>query len=239
MTSRAHALAREALVRTLTAYSGITTEDGETDGTTLVDSNLKGINDFISEKTILIMSGDAKDEDKGALSVDTVEGKIVNGIITLQGTGFSTQIKAGTIFRVLNISTVEMDVARVEAKLDAVLDIVRGTSGAVSVDGGEDNLYNESNANEFVLLELRVDLNTMEEGDTIVFKVYTTEGGTERKISEDAANTFTGVQDPARVEIIGSANQVWGREGIRVCAVKVEGTTREVTAFYRDAKRGT
>ena len=78
----------------------------------------------------------------------------------------------------------------------------------------------------------------MEEGDTIVFKVYTTEGATERKISDDAANTFTGAQDPARVEIIGSGNQVWGQEGIRVCAVKTEGTTRTVTAFYRDAKRG-
>lgn len=121
---------------------------------------------------------------------------------------------------------------------DAGLDVARGTSGAVSVDGGEDNVYNESNDNEFVLLELKVDLNNMAEGDTIVFKVYTTEGGTERKISEDTANTFDGAQDPARAEIIGSGNQVWGREGIRVCAVKLQGTTRTVTAYYRDAKRG-
>ena len=121
---------------------------------------------------------------------------------------------------------------------DAGLDVARGTSGAVSVDGGEDDVYNESNANEFVILELLADLNNMAEGDTIIFKVYTTEGGTERKISLDIPNTFSGVQDPARVEIIGSSNQVWGREGIRVCAVKTQGTTRTVTAFYRDAKRG-
>lgn len=121
---------------------------------------------------------------------------------------------------------------------DAELDVARGTSGAVSVDGGEDNVYNESADTEFVLLELRVDLNNMAEGDTIVFKVYTTEGGIERKVSEDVANTFEGAQDPARPEIIGSSNQVWGREGIRVCAVKSAGTTRTVTAYYRDAKRG-
>ncbi len=121
---------------------------------------------------------------------------------------------------------------------DADLDVARGTSGAVSVDGGEDNVYNESNDNEFVLLELRVDLNNMAEGDTITFKVYTTEDGVERKISEDVANTFDGAQDPARAEIIGSGNQVWGREGIRVAAVKIQGTTRTVTAYYRDAKRG-
>jgi len=116
MASRGHALSRDALIRTLTAYSGITTEDGEADGTTLVDSNLIGRNDFISEKTILIMSGDAKDEDKGATSFDNSNGKI-----TLQGTGFNHQIKAGTIFRVLNISSIEIDVARIEAKLDTVV----------------------------------------------------------------------------------------------------------------------
>ncbi len=116
MTSKGHALSRDALIRTLTAYSGITTEDGEVDGTTLVDSNLKGRNDFISEKTILIMSGEAKDEDKGALSFVPA-----TGIITLQGTGFKAQIKKGTVFRVLNISSIEIDVARIEAKLDTVV----------------------------------------------------------------------------------------------------------------------
>ncbi|GAI69275.1 unnamed protein product [marine sediment metagenome] len=117
MTSKGHALSRDALIRTLTAYSGITTADGAFDGTaTLIDSNLIGRNDFIREKTILIMSGDAKDEDKGATDFDNTDGKI-----TLQGTGFSHQIKAGTIFRVLNISSIEIDVARIEAKLDTVV----------------------------------------------------------------------------------------------------------------------
>ena len=112
MTSRAHALAREALVRTLTAYSGITTADGAADGTTLIDDNLIGKNDFITEKTILIMSGDAKEEDKGALSFNTGD-----GTITVQGTGFKSQIKAGTVYRILNISTTEIDVANIDAKI--------------------------------------------------------------------------------------------------------------------------
>jgi len=123
MTSKGHALSRDALVRTLTAYSGITTEDGEADGTTLVDSNLIDRNDFISEKTILIMSGDAKDEDKGALSFVSGTGKI-----TLQGTGFSAQIKAGTVFRVLNISTVEIDVANMDAKIGTNTDAAGTTT---------------------------------------------------------------------------------------------------------------
>ncbi len=112
MVSKAHALSREELIRTLTAYSGITTADGAVDGTTLIDSNLVGRNDFISEKTILILSGDAKDEDKGAASFAPL-----TGAITLQGTGVSAQIVAGTIFRVLNISTTEVDVAAIAANL--------------------------------------------------------------------------------------------------------------------------
>ncbi len=114
MTSMAHALARAGLIRVLTAYSGITTADGAADGTTLVDTNLIGRNDFITEKAILIMSGDAKDEDKGAASFDNV-----TGTITLQGAGFSAQIRAGTIYRVLNISSVEIDVEAINTKIGA------------------------------------------------------------------------------------------------------------------------
>ena len=115
MSSLSYALARAELIRVLTAYSGITTADGAADGTTVVDSNLIGRNDFIFEKTVLIMSGDAKDEDKGAASFNNV-----TGTITLQGTGFNAQIKAGTIFRILNISSVEIDVANIKAVVDAI-----------------------------------------------------------------------------------------------------------------------
>ena len=139
MTSKAHALARAGLIRALTAYSGIATADGAGDGTTLVDSNLIGRNDFITEKTILIMSGDAANEDKGAASFNNV-----TGTITLQGTGFSAQIKAGTVYRVLNISTVEIDVANIKTIVDAILVLVNSlglttfkqeTAAATDVDG--------------------------------------------------------------------------------------------------------
>ncbi|GAJ20159.1 unnamed protein product, partial [marine sediment metagenome] len=117
MTNKGYALARAGLIRVLTAYSGITTADGAVDGTTIIDENLDDRNDFVTEKTILIMSGDAKDEDKGALSFV----KTHPATITLQGTGFNAQIKAGTIYRILNISSIEIDVARIEAKLDTVV----------------------------------------------------------------------------------------------------------------------
>ena len=121
MVNKGHALSRDELIRTLTAYSGITTSDGEADGTTLVDSNLKDnptiAPDSIPEKTILIITGDARGEDKGATDFDNTDGKI-----TLQGTGFHAQIKAGTIYRILNISSIEIDVANIDSKLGAMAD---------------------------------------------------------------------------------------------------------------------
>ncbi len=61
--NKAHALARDELIRVLTAYTGITTGNGLVDGTTLVDAKLTDnpsiSAEAIPEKTILIMSGDA------------------------------------------------------------------------------------------------------------------------------------------------------------------------------------
>ncbi|MBA7585910.1 hypothetical protein ES708_27902 [subsurface metagenome] len=58
------------------------------------------------------MSGDAQNEDKGAASFNNV-----NGTITLQGTGFSAKIVTGTIYRILNISSVEIEVGAIAAAL--------------------------------------------------------------------------------------------------------------------------
>jgi len=69
------------------------------------------------------MSGDAKDEDKGAIDFDETDGKVY-----LQA-GFDAQIKAGTIFRVLNISSVET----------LIKDLTNGLisfSGTTTADGG-------------------------------------------------------------------------------------------------------
>ncbi|MBA7555809.1 hypothetical protein ES705_48496 [subsurface metagenome] len=112
MVNKGYAFSRHELIRTLTAYSGITTDDGNIGGTTLRDRNLIGRNNFVAEKTILLMTGDAQDEDKGAIVFDNT-----TGIITLQS-AVSAQIKAGTIFRVLNISSIEVDVGAMSTKIE-------------------------------------------------------------------------------------------------------------------------
>ena len=120
MTNKGFALARAGLIEVLTAYSGIATADGADDGTTLIDSNLIGKD---SQKIV------ADWEDKGATAFNTVTGQI-----TLQGTGFSAQIKAGTIYKILNISSIEIDVANIETKVDAISVILGAGKMLFSMD---------------------------------------------------------------------------------------------------------
>lgn len=96
MQNRAHALAREELVRTLAAYSGTTTADGSSNKNTLIDSALIGKNDFLTGKSVLIMSGDAQYETAGITDFDSTTGEITF-------TPLSVQIVAGVYFRVLNV----------------------------------------------------------------------------------------------------------------------------------------
>ncbi len=98
---RHSALARDEIIALLTSWSGLTTADGAAPGNnTLIDSNLIGKNDFITGKTILIGAGAAAaSEDQGASGFNPV-----NGTITV-ASGFSAQIKRGTFYRVLNVSS--------------------------------------------------------------------------------------------------------------------------------------
>jgi hypothetical protein len=101
MVDKHHALAREEIIEALTSYTGVTTADGATPGNnTLIDSSLINKNDFLSGKAILIGSGvDAAWEDKGIDSFDNLTGEIT------VSAGFSAQIKVGTPYRVLNVSS--------------------------------------------------------------------------------------------------------------------------------------
>ena len=97
MAGQGYALAREEQVRTLTAYSGITTADGASDYTSLIDNALIGKNDFLTGKSILIMSGAAQYETTGISAFDDTTGEITFA------SALSAQIVAGVSFRVLNV----------------------------------------------------------------------------------------------------------------------------------------
>ncbi len=110
MVSQGYALARAELLRSLVARTGVTTADGAGTFDTLVDSALIGVDPRkIVEKTILISSGNADGEDAASVS-------FVGDTITISPP-FSSQILAGTIYRIVNISTVELDVINILARI--------------------------------------------------------------------------------------------------------------------------
>lgn len=116
MVNKGYALARQELIKTLAVYTGVTSSDGEEDGKTLVDSNLIGRNDFITGKTIIIITGDARDEDKVANAFDNGDGTI--SLVD----GFSAKIRAGTGYRILNVSSVELNIIEMAAKVGTPTD---------------------------------------------------------------------------------------------------------------------
>ena len=172
MQNRGHALSRDELVRTLTAHQGITSADGAADGTTLIDSSLVGRNDFVTGKTILIMFGDARDEDLGAVGFAPA-----TGTITVEPAGFSAQIVAGTVFRILNISSVETKLTVIVALLipgGAIFDMLNSiltlneTGGIVNATGllTEDNVYiNDAPAGVFRPMVVTIDMSDLAPGE--------------------------------------------------------------------------
>lgn len=92
-----HALDRDAILRALSSFYGITTADGTP--TTLFCSALIGSNDFITDKSILLQSGLAIFEDSGATGFVAGTGRIT------VSPAFSSPVLAGTGFYVLNASS--------------------------------------------------------------------------------------------------------------------------------------
>lgn len=95
-----HPLARDELVHVLTAHSGWATNAGAADGSTIIDANLIGSNDYFTGKSILIMSGPALFEICMATAFNTATGQI-----TVALPHFSAQITAGVLYRVVNFAS--------------------------------------------------------------------------------------------------------------------------------------
>lgn len=97
-----HALGRDAILRALSVFQGVTTADGNVGGTTLICDVLIGSNDFLSDKTILLQSGLSIYEHSGATAFNPVTGQIT------VDPAFSSQVLEGTSFYVLNAATVDI-----------------------------------------------------------------------------------------------------------------------------------
>lgn len=98
MTVSAHPLARHELIRATTIFSGWATSDGNVGGTTIVDSKLIGVNDFVTGRGVLIMNGSRKWEFQLASSFSNITGTIT------VSSAYSGQITSGTLYRILTLS---------------------------------------------------------------------------------------------------------------------------------------
>jgi hypothetical protein len=95
LRNTAHPLSRDELVGSIAPYKGYATSDGAAAGASIIDAELISSNDFITGKTVLIMSGPCFRETKTAGTFDPITGTIPFA------PGFSAQITAGTLYRVL------------------------------------------------------------------------------------------------------------------------------------------
>lgn len=212
---RHYALARQAILGALTPYTGITTDDGATPANnTLICADLKDRNDFITGKTILIGSGDGEWEDSGAFSFHAPTGTIT--VVT----PFSAQIKKGTIFRILNISTVEIDVETIKTQTDKLAgrapvsntvtadwESDTGTSG----EPGADLVTFGANDTKNKIHSLLVNISALTPGATITVKLFMQVFGTERKVYEQP---FTQGTDPDGLWIVNGTIGI--HEAVRV-----------------------
>ncbi|MDD5061495.1 MAG: hypothetical protein PHN44_04335, partial [Candidatus Marinimicrobia bacterium] len=116
MTTRnvANPLSRKKLEDTLTIWDGVTTSDGAAGKTSLIDSNLIGYNDFITDQVVvLILDGSAAFEKKVAVTFNNATGEITFAAM-------SAQIVAGTSYRLVNFASPE-DVGTILADIVALM----------------------------------------------------------------------------------------------------------------------
>jgi len=151
------ALDRDAILRALSSFYGITTADGTP--TTLFCDALIGSNDFITGKTILLQSGLAILEDSGATAFDDT-----NGEITVSP-AFSSPVLAGTGFYVLNASSA--------AALANIIRDIGQTTGTFAFDesaAGEQTVFSVAVAARAKVGAIWLDLNTLTLNNTIRIK---------------------------------------------------------------------
>lgn len=172
MASKGHALSRDELVRVLTVYQGVTTANGAADGSTLIDSGLIGVNDYVTDKTILIMSGAARNETAMAAVFNAVTGEIT------VDPPFNSQIPINTLFRIINFadgSALAIIVALVTNTFDLVNAILKltETGGDLTATALEQTVYIcETPLGVYEPRKVKINCRNMAWGDVVIIRWY-------------------------------------------------------------------
>ena len=99
------------------------------------------------------------------------------------------------------------------AEAEAVLDLARSPdSGTKTLTGGEDTLYEETDATAFLFNGGSIDLSNQAGGDTVIIRQYKKikSGGAYVGFTDDAVWTFAGVPDPLLINISGDHGNMYG-----------------------------
>jgi len=223
MANKGHALSRDELIRILTAYSGWTTTNGAADGSTLIDNKLIGRNQFVPNKTILIGSGDARDETQRATVFDDTTGEIT------VDPPFNAQIVAGTLFRIINLPTGSSLAAILDTVL-AIFNLVNAmlileeTGGVVTTTGPgtEDVVYiNDDPAGVFKPKVVKINFTNQTAAEIVVVRTHYRNEAGGGPIKDDEV-AFAGVQDPLLKNVTLQPN----RFGVNVTIERTAGVAK-------------
>ncbi len=180
--------------------------DPSADGTTLFDSikylyqqdsgaSMASVATDSILSHILAVDGDVADYDDTTDSLEAISNKVG----AYSGDGGAEQD-----------DSVKASLDLVHDELDAQLDIARSASSAslATLDGSEQTLYEDSDTVPYFFGGGAVDLTQMADTREVVFKIYAKvkSGGSYIKMSSDAANTYTGAQDPDLIMFDGFYN---------------------------------
>ncbi len=129
-------LSRDTYPQTV-LYSGVTTSSGNVGATTLLDSVLVSENDFLSNATIIIMSGVCHRETRLISTFSTITGTIT------VGTAFSAQIVSGVSFVIIgrlstatDLTALQADIGDASAStLNSIYGILGNPAVAISTTG--------------------------------------------------------------------------------------------------------
>ena len=182
MPNSAHPLARDELIQSLTVRAAWATSNGNVGGTSLVDAGLIGVNNFLTGKSVILMSGASRWEIGGITTFNPATGEIT---VT---PAFSAQVTAGILYRILNFSTnnstsalltvpainsvvntLERDVIgnKTDTAIianDNVSSIIRYVKGIISAVGGA-SLAGKPNVHDVVIYPVAEDAGVTELAD--------------------------------------------------------------------------
>lgn len=124
VSGQVFSMARADIVSKLGVFAGVTTADGAVTNDTLICGDLIGANDYLTGKTVLILSPAPAPlfEHKPVRAFNPVNGQLT--IDTTNG-AFSAQVLAGTIFCILNYYPSGLDLVNILAAVSV-------TTGALS-----------------------------------------------------------------------------------------------------------